>query len=88
MTDKMQGSYNEVFKHGQTHEDYILELFRALLTGKTDVFHGFVTHEQDKYETGKDMISTIINFFLSLGRLILYPYKTSQPYTCLLISHS
>ena len=56
MTDKMQGTYNEILKHGQTHEDFILDLFCALLTCKNDVFHGFITQEQDKYETGEDII--------------------------------
>jgi hypothetical protein len=61
MTDKMQGTYNEIIRHGQTHEDFIHDLFNALLTSTNETFLNWVTRIQDNYETGTDVVpSTLI----------------------------
>ena len=56
MTDKMKTTYNDILKHGQNHDDYILDLFSALLTSNNETFHDFITREQDRYEIGEDIL--------------------------------
>ena len=60
MTDKMESTYKEILTQGQTHEDYILDLFRALLTGKNEIFHRFIQDKEGEYETGLDLTPEVL----------------------------
>jgi hypothetical protein len=43
LNSKMESTFREIQKQGQTHEDYILDLlFRALETGNNDIFHRYM----------------------------------------------
>jgi hypothetical protein len=55
LTDKMESTYKEIIKQGQSHEDYLLDLFRALSTGNNEVFQRFISDEEGKYECGTDI---------------------------------
>ena len=55
MTDKMTANYDEIVKRGFTHDDMIIDLFKALLTSKNEVFHRFIQRKKDDWETGTDI---------------------------------
>lgn len=55
MLDKMETTYQEITANEQTHEDYILDLFRALLTGKNEIFHRFIQDKEGEYDCGLDI---------------------------------
>ena len=57
MTDKMQSHYDEILEKGSKHDDYILDLFRALLTGKNVIFTSFIQRKHDAWDEGKDILS-------------------------------
>ena len=46
MLNKMESTFREIQKQGQTHEDYILDLFRALATGNNDIFHRYIVDKE------------------------------------------
>jgi hypothetical protein len=57
MTDKMQSYYDEILEKGTKHDDFILDLFRALLTGKNTIFTSFIQRKHDAWDEGKDILS-------------------------------
>ena len=56
MTDKLTHDYNQILERSHTHEDFVLDIYTALLTGKNDVFNHFIQAEKDKWETGTDQL--------------------------------
>jgi hypothetical protein len=55
MTDKLQSYYNDILRKGRTHEDFVLDLFNALGSGKNDVFCDFIQRKKDEWDTGVDI---------------------------------
>jgi hypothetical protein len=55
MLDHMGDNYLEILKSSGSHEDYLMDLFTALLSTKNDVFKSFIQRQKDDWETGKDL---------------------------------
>ena len=55
LPDKMDVTYREILQRGSTHDDYIMDVFNALLTVKNSIFHGYIQREKDKWDTGIDI---------------------------------
>jgi hypothetical protein len=55
MTDQMTSVYDDIIQRGFTHEDFILDIFRALLSGKNDIFTQYVQRQRDSWDTGTDI---------------------------------
>jgi hypothetical protein len=55
MLDNMGDNYLEILKSSGSHEDYLMDLFTALLSTKNDVFKSFIQRQKDDWETGKDL---------------------------------
>ena len=55
MLDNMGDNYIEILKSSGSHEDYLMDLFNALLSTKNDVFKAFIQRQKDDWETGKDL---------------------------------
>ena len=53
MTDKMMECMNEIESRNLTHEDMVLDLFTALLTGKNEEFNQLIRSEKSKWEMGE-----------------------------------
>jgi hypothetical protein len=47
MTDKMTSLHDKIIQQGFTHEDFILDLFRALLSGTNDIFSQYIQCQRD-----------------------------------------
>jgi hypothetical protein len=55
MLDQMETTYNEILRSNSTHQDYLRDVFRALLSGKNDIFTQYIQREKDDWETGKSV---------------------------------
>jgi hypothetical protein len=55
MLDNMGDNYIEILKSSGSHEDYLMDLFNALLSTKNDVFKAFIQRQKDDWETGTDL---------------------------------
>jgi hypothetical protein len=53
MLQHMKSTYDEIIDSGGSHEDYILDLFRALLSAKNDAFLANITLKKGKWDTGE-----------------------------------
>ena len=54
MTDKMMADYQLILEKNGRHDDMVLDLYTALLTGKNDIFSSFIQRRKDDWETGAD----------------------------------
>ncbi len=68
LTDFMQSQYDEIVEKGRTHDDYVLDLFAALLSGKNDKFNTAIEAEQRRWERGEtisheDLIATAVSLY-------------------------
>ena len=54
MTDKMTSLNDEIIQRGFSHDDYVLDLYQALLSGKNDVFTSYIQRKRDDWDTGVD----------------------------------
>ena len=68
LTDFMQSQYDEIIEKGRTHDDYVLDLFAALLSGKNDKFNTAIEAEQRRWERGdtishEDLIATAVSLY-------------------------
>ena len=54
LCDKMMADYQMILDRQKTHDDILLDLFEALLSGKNEVFTRFVQRRKDDWETGAD----------------------------------
>ena len=62
LTDKMKLLHSEILEKGSSHEDYVLDMFNALLTTRNTVFTQYIQREKDAWDTGKDIdADTLIN---------------------------
>ena len=52
LTDMMDATYREIVQRGSTHDDYVMDLFNALLSNKNTIFTDFIQREKDKWDTG------------------------------------
>lgn len=52
MTDKMSATYNEITQRGSRHEDYVMDLFNALLFNKNKTFTDFIQRKKDAWDVG------------------------------------
>lgn len=57
MTDKMASIHDEIIQRGFTHDDFVLDLYQALLSGKNDVFTSYIQRKRDDWDTGNDISS-------------------------------
>ena len=55
MLDHMSDTYTEILKSGGSHEDYIMDLYSALLSTKNEVFKSFIQRSKDDWETGSNV---------------------------------
>ena len=55
LTDKMDSTYRDIIQRGSTHDDYVMDLFNALLTCKNSIFNAYIQREKDKWDTGMDI---------------------------------
>jgi hypothetical protein len=55
MLDHMNETYLEILKSSGSHEDFLMDIFNALLTSKNDVFKAFIQRSKDDWETGEDI---------------------------------
>ena len=82
MCDSIMTNYELIGERGGRHEDIVLDLFDALLSGKNDVFNRFVERSRDDWEVGSDithdslvsMSVTKYNNMVKLGR-----WKQAEP---------
>ena len=82
MCDSIISNYEMIIERGGKHEDIVLDLFDALLSGKNDVFNRFVERSRDDWEVGSDithdslvnMCVTKYNNMVKLGR-----WKQTEP---------
>ena len=54
LTDKMMTDYELILEKKGSHEDIVLDLFTSLLSGKNDIFSGFIQRRKDDWETGTE----------------------------------
>ena len=52
LTDYMGKKYKEILDRNHTHEDYLLDLFNALVTVPNESFKSFVRAERQQWELG------------------------------------
>ena len=57
MLDDMASNYNRILELGSTHEDYLMQLFEALLTTHNTIYENFIQAEKNKWELGDDYTS-------------------------------
>jgi hypothetical protein len=55
MLDHMNDIYLEILKSSGSHEDFLMDIFTALLTSKNEVFKAFIQRSKDDWETGTDI---------------------------------
>ena len=55
LTDKMDSTYREILQCGSTHDDYIMDVFNALLTNKNSIFTSYIQRKKDRWDTGTDI---------------------------------
>ena len=55
MCDSIITNYEIIEERGGRHEDIVLDLFDALLSGKNDIFNRFVERSRDDWEIGSDI---------------------------------
>ena len=48
MLDDMASNYNRILELGSTHEDYLMQLFEALLTTHNTIYENFIQAEKNK----------------------------------------
>jgi len=54
MLDKMSENYNQILDRNSTHDDIVLDIFRALSSTKNKEFLDFVNSKKTAWETGED----------------------------------
>ena len=54
MLDDMASNYSRILELGGTHEDYLMNIFDALLTTTNIVFEHFIQSEKNKWEIGDE----------------------------------
>ena len=52
MLDNMQDNYGHITDLDQTHQDYLMHLFDALLSSRNDVFNAYIQRKKDFWEEG------------------------------------
>lgn len=57
LTEKMDSTYQEILNRGGSHDDYIKDLFEALLSGKNDIFNKYIQDKKTAWETGTEIES-------------------------------
>ena len=57
MIDDMASNHNQIPEAGSTNEDYLMQLFEALLTTHNTIYDNFIQAEKNKWELGDDYIS-------------------------------
>jgi hypothetical protein len=55
MLDHMNDIYLEILKSSGSHEDFLMDIFNALLTSKNEVFKSFIQRSKDDWETGSNI---------------------------------
>ena len=55
MTDKMTANYDEIVRRGSTHDGMVIDLFKALKSGKNDIFTSFIQRKCDLWEQGANI---------------------------------
>jgi hypothetical protein len=55
MCEHMDGLYQEILRNKGSHEDYLMDVFNALLTTKNSIFRSSVQDEKTKWEKGGDV---------------------------------
>ena len=55
MCDSIMSNYELIGKRGGKHDDIILDIYDALLSGKNEVFNRFVERSKDDWEVGSDV---------------------------------
>ena len=76
MCDSIITNYEMIEERGGRHEDIVLDLFDALLSGKNDIFNRFVERSRDDWEIGSNIMHdslvsmsvTKYNNMVKLGR--------------------
>ena len=57
MLDDMAQNYRQILEADQTHDDFLYNLFDALLSSKNSVFNNYIQHEKNLWEKGQDVNS-------------------------------
>ena len=50
MLDNMQDNYGHITDWDQTHQDYLMHMFDALLSSRNDVFNSYIKRKEDFWE--------------------------------------
>ena len=54
LTDKMLADYQLIMEKKGKHDDMVLDVFDALLSGKNEIFSSFIQRRKDDWETGTE----------------------------------
>ena len=54
MLEYMQDKYSKILQAGGSHEDYLMDLYNALLTTRNGVFRDVIQRSKDAWECGAD----------------------------------
>ena len=60
MLDHMDSQYQQIIQQGHTHEDYVMNLFDALLSSKNEEFRQAIRSEKTNWEKGEDVSADAI----------------------------
>ena len=73
MMNGMETVYNEIIEHGAKHEDFILNVFKALKMATDPVFLNYITCLEDNYQSGADMTAddVILNMYSTFSQSVL-----------------
>ena len=55
MLSNMKNNYDLIIEAGETHDDFIGDIFTALMSSTNSSFTRFVEHQKGKWDTGKDI---------------------------------
>ena len=60
MLEYMQDNYSKILQAGGSHEDYLMDLYNALLTTKNDVFRDVIQQSKDDWEVGRLVLMLLL----------------------------
>ena len=76
MLDHMDGQYQNIIQQGHSHEDYVMNLFDALLSSKNEEFRQAIRMEKTEWEKGNDVSADSLIFIATAKYNNLRKQKT------------
>jgi len=83
MLDHMNDTYLEITKSGGSYENFIMDLFNALLSSRNIIFNDCIQRTKDEWEVGKDfdadkIIATSIEMYNNMVRQKIWKTQDSS----------